>query len=155
MCGAASDRFASRSLGAFLYQVRERLAARGAVRVFQLRIADAAVASRIGFVIGDGLYLYHSGFDPAWGRYSVMTTMMAEALRDAIASGLRTVNLSLVGEQSKLRWRPRRVDFYSAIVHRNSLHSRLASGVYRIAVSGNSAPRRLLQRLLQSRSDWD
>jgi hypothetical protein len=40
-------------------------------------------------------------------------------------------------------------------VHRNSLHSRLASGVHRIAVSGNSAPRRLLQRLLQSRSDWD
>jgi len=73
--------------------------------VFQLRIADAVVASRIGFVIGDGLYLYPSGFDPAWGRYSVMTTMMAEALRYAIASGLRTVNLSLVDEQSTLQSR--------------------------------------------------
>jgi CelD/BcsL family acetyltransferase involved in cellulose biosynthesis len=150
-----ADRFTTRSLRAFLYEVCERLAARDAVRVFQLRIADAVVASRIGFVIGGGLYLYHSGFDPAWGRYGVMTTMMAEALRYAIASGLRTVNLSLVGEQSKLRWRPRRVDFYSAIVHRNSLHSRLASGAYRIAVSGRSAPRRLLRRLLQPPRDWD
>jgi hypothetical protein len=34
-------------------------------------------------------------------------------------------------------------------------HSRLASGAYRMAVSGNSAPQSLLQRLLlQSRSDW-
>jgi CelD/BcsL family acetyltransferase involved in cellulose biosynthesis len=150
-----ADRFTTRPLRAFLYEVCERLAARDAVRVFQLRIADAVVASRLGFVIGGSLYLYHSGFDPAWRRYGVMTTMMAEALRDAIASGLSTVNLSLVGEQSKLRWRPRRVDFFSAIVHRNSLHSRLASGAYRIAVSGRSAPRRLLRRLLQSPRDWD
>ena len=35
------------------------------------------------------------------------------------------------------------------------VRERLASGVYRIAVSGNSTPRRLVQRLLQSRSDWD
>jgi CelD/BcsL family acetyltransferase involved in cellulose biosynthesis len=150
-----ADRFGNRSLRAFLYEVCERLAARDAVRVFQLRIADAVVASRIGFVIGDSLYLYHSGFDPAWGRYSVMTTMMAEALRYAIASGLRTVNLSLVGEQSKLRWRPRRVDFYSAIVHRDSIRSRLACGAYRVALSGRSAPRRLLRRLLQPPRDWD
>ena len=34
-----------------------------------------------------------------------MTTMMAEALRYAIASGLRMVNLSLVGEQPTLQSR--------------------------------------------------
>jgi hypothetical protein len=64
------------------------------------------------------------------------------------------VNLSLTGEQSKLRWRPRRVDFHSALVHRDSVRSRLACGAYRVAVSGRSAPRRLLQRWLQSRA-WN
>jgi len=147
------DRFASRSPRAFLYDVCERLAARDAVRVFQLRVADAVVASRIGFVIGDSLYLYHSGYDPAWARYAVMTTTMEEVVRYAITSGLRSVNLSLVGEQSKLRWRPRRVDFYSALVHRDSVRSRLACHAYRVAVSGSSAPRRLLKQLL-SRRDW-
>ncbi len=149
------DRFATRSLRAFLYEVCELLAARDVVRVFQLRIADEVVASRIGFVMGDSLYLYHSGFDPAWSRYSVMTTMMAEVMRYAIAMGLKSVNLSLVGEQSKLRWRPRRVDFYSALVHRDSVRSRLACGAYRLAMSGESRPRRLLKRLLQVRQDWN
>jgi CelD/BcsL family acetyltransferase involved in cellulose biosynthesis len=148
------DRFRAHSLRTFLYAVCDQLAARDAVRVFQLRIADAVVASRIGFVTGDSLYLYYSGFDPAWARYSVMTTTVAEALRYAIASGLRSVNLSLTGDQSKLRWRPRRVDFHSALVHRDSVRSRLACGAYRVAVSGRSAPRRLLQRWLQSRA-WN
>jgi len=141
------DRFTAQSLRAFLYGVCERLAARDAVRVFQLRIGGTIVASRIGFVIGDGLYLYYSGFDPAWARYSVMTTTVAEALRYAIASGLRSVNLSLTGEQSKLRWRPRRIDFRSALVARDTARSRLACGVYRSSVSGWSAPRRALRRL--------
>jgi CelD/BcsL family acetyltransferase involved in cellulose biosynthesis len=148
------DRFASHSLQAFLYGVCDQLAARDAVRVFQLRIADTVVASRIGFVTGDSLYLYYSGFDPAWARYSVMTTTVAEALRYSIASGLRSVNMSLTGEQSKLRWHPRRVDFYSGLVRRDSIRSRLACGAYRVAVSGNSAPRRLLKRLWQPRRDW-
>jgi CelD/BcsL family acetyltransferase involved in cellulose biosynthesis len=150
-----ADRFAAHSPRAFLYEVCDRLAARDAVRVFQLRVADVVVASRIGFVIGDSLYLYHSGFDPAWARYSVMTTTMAETVRYAIAAGLRSVNLSLVAEHSKLRWRPRRVDFFSALVHRDSVRSRLACRAYRIAVSGDSAPRRLLRRLVPSRRDWN
>jgi CelD/BcsL family acetyltransferase involved in cellulose biosynthesis len=145
------DRFAAPSLRVFLYGVCEQLAARNAVRVFELRIGGAVVASRIGFVIGDNLYLYYSGFDPAWARYSVMTTTVAEALRHAIASGLRTVNLSLTAEQSKLRWRPRRVEFRSALVHRESMRSRLACRAYRVAVSGRSAPRRFLSQLVQSR----
>ena len=148
------DRFASHSLQAFLYGVCDQLAARDAVRVFQLRIANAIVASRVGFVTGDSLYLYYSGFDPAWARYSVMTTTVAETLRYSIASGLKSVNLSLTGEQSKLRWHPRQVDFYSCLVHRHSVRSRLACGAYRVALSGNSAPRRLLKQLLQSRRDW-
>jgi CelD/BcsL family acetyltransferase involved in cellulose biosynthesis len=148
-----ADHFAGRLLQTFLFQVCDRLAMRDAVRVFQLRIADRVVASRIGFVIGDSLYLYYSGFDPAWARYSVMTTTSAEAMRYAIAMGLRSVNLSTTGDQAKLRWHPRRIDFYSALVNRDSVRARLASGAYRVAVSGSSAPARLLKRLLQPR-DW-
>jgi CelD/BcsL family acetyltransferase involved in cellulose biosynthesis len=149
------DRFAAHSLKAFLYAVCEGLAGRDAVRVFQLCIAGEVVASRIGFVIGDSLYFYYSGFDPAWARYSVMTTTMAEALRYSIANGLKTVNLSVTGDQAKERWRPRRIDYFSAVVARGSMRSRLACGAYRIAVSGRSAPRRVLRRLLRARADWN
>jgi len=155
-CGPVhEDRFTTRTLRAFLYAVCERLAARDAVRVFQLRIADEVVASRIGFVMGGGIYLYHSGYDTAWARYGVMTTLMAETARYAIATGLRSINLSLVGEHSKLRWRPRRVDFYSAVVHRGSVRSRLACSAYRLALSDGCGPRLLLRRFLQTRQDWN
>ena len=63
---AHPDRFAARVSTEFLYAVCERLAGRGAVRLFALRIAGEIVAMRIGFVVRDSLYLYYSGYDPRW-----------------------------------------------------------------------------------------
>jgi hypothetical protein len=150
------NRFAGRSLQEFLYDLCDSLAARDAVRVFQVRIRGEIVASRIAFIVGDSMYLYYSGFDPAWARYSVMTTAMVEGIKHAIASGLKTVNLSLTAEQSKLRWNPRLLEFHSGLLlHRQSLSSRLVYGAYRMAISGRGAPARLLKSVLGSRRDWN
>jgi CelD/BcsL family acetyltransferase involved in cellulose biosynthesis len=150
-----SNSFAGRSLQGFLYDLCKSLAARDAVRIFQLQIGTEVVAARIGFVVGDSLYLYYSGFDPAWARYAVMTTTVAEALKYAIANRLRTVNLSPNGDQSKLRWRPRVVVFHSALVQREILSSRIVCGAYRVAMSANGAPARLLKSLLRAHRDWN
>ncbi|HTD11809.1 MAG TPA: GNAT family N-acetyltransferase [Steroidobacteraceae bacterium] len=146
--------FAGRSLKDFFRDVCQSLAGRDAVRIFQLKIGTEIVASRVGFVVGDGLYLYYSGFDPAWARYSVMTTTVAEAFRYAIANGLTSANLSLTREQSKLRWRPRLVEVHSALVQREHLSSRIACRAYRVAMSGNGAPGRLLKSLFWAHRDW-
>jgi hypothetical protein len=84
------------------------------------------------------------------GHFSLVCVTV-ETLRYAIANDLKTVNLSLTGEQSKLRWRPRRIEFRSALVRRDSLRSRLACGAYRAALSGRSPSQRLLRLPLQSR----
>jgi CelD/BcsL family acetyltransferase involved in cellulose biosynthesis len=76
------------------------------LRVFELKVADRVVASRLGFLLGDELYLYFSGFDPAMARYSVMTTTVAETIKWAIAQGVRFVNLSPGTDVSKTRWSP-------------------------------------------------
>jgi CelD/BcsL family acetyltransferase involved in cellulose biosynthesis len=151
------NRFAGRALQEFLYDVCDCLAARDVVRVFQLRIGREIVASRVAFIVGDSMYLYYSGFDPAWARYSVMTTATAEAIRYAISAGLRTVNLSLTADRQKLRWRPRLVEFHSGLlVRRESLSSRLVYRAYRMAMIGDGAPARLLNSVFQSRRrDWD
>jgi CelD/BcsL family acetyltransferase involved in cellulose biosynthesis len=152
------NRFSHRSLQNFLYDVCDRLAARDAARVFQLRIGSETVASRIGFVVGDSVYMYYSGFDPAWARYSVMTTTVNEAFKYAIANGLRSVNLSLTCEQSKIRWRPRLVQFRTAIVGRRSLSSRIKCGAYHAALTRSDAPTLALKSLLKSRwprRNWD
>jgi CelD/BcsL family acetyltransferase involved in cellulose biosynthesis len=146
--------FATAPLQTFLYDVCERLAAADAVRVFQLCLGGEVVAARIGFAIDDSIYLYYSGFDPAWSRYSVMTTLVAEIFRYAISQGVQTVNLSLTGEQSKLRWGPRLVVLHSAFVHREALRSRIACRAYQVALSGNGVSARLLKNLFAARRDW-
>jgi CelD/BcsL family acetyltransferase involved in cellulose biosynthesis len=147
--------FTSHSAREFLYDVCARLALRDAVRVFQLRIGDEIVASRVAFVVGDSVYLYYSGFDPAWARYSVMTTTLAEAFKYAIASGLKSVNLSLTREQSKVRWRPRVVKFHSALVHSAFLRSRIVCRAYRVAITHHGPSAQALRSFLRPRRDWN
>jgi CelD/BcsL family acetyltransferase involved in cellulose biosynthesis len=139
--------FGGRVAREFLCDVAASLAARDALRIFQLRIDGAIVASRIGFIAGEGIYLYYSGFDPAWARYSVMTTTLAEAFRYAIAHGFRSVNLSPTPEQSKLRWRPRIVRFQSALVRRQLLRSRIVSAAYRAAITRQGPSARMLSAI--------
>lgn len=103
------DYFASRKAQRFLQDVCARFAKRGALRIFQIKHRDSIIATRIGFAMGDSLYLYYSGYDPDYKRYSVMTTVVAEAIKYAIANGFRTVNLSTGRDVSKTRWSPTEV----------------------------------------------
>lgn len=110
------DSFGSESSRQFLRSVCERFAARDKLRLFQLKIAGRVVATRIGFVCGSCLYLYYSGYEPEYGRYSIMTTLVAEAVRYAIESGLRSLNLSTGTDNSKLRWGPSEKPYQQALV---------------------------------------
>jgi CelD/BcsL family acetyltransferase involved in cellulose biosynthesis len=148
------DRFANRLLRDFLCDVCARLCKRGALRLFQLKVGSEVVAMRIGFVVGDSLYLYYSGFDPAWSRFSVMTTTVAEAIKYAIAHGLKTVNLSPAKDVSKTRWGPRQVDYTSVYENAGSLRSLLAREAYLKARSGVGLQSRVLQRLISVRRNW-
>jgi CelD/BcsL family acetyltransferase involved in cellulose biosynthesis len=109
------DRFSRPSERRFLTDVCVPLAGRGVAKVFELRIQGAVVATRVGFVFGDSLYLYNSGFDPAWASYSVPTTVVAEAIKWAIARGLRRLNLGTGTDVSKTRWGPEETVYWEAL----------------------------------------
>jgi CelD/BcsL family acetyltransferase involved in cellulose biosynthesis len=119
----------------FLSEVCERFARRGCLRIFQLRVDERVVAIRIGFVVGDSLYLYYSGYDPEFARYSVMTTTVAEAIKYAIAQGMKVVNLSTGKDISKARWNPVEIVSRQALVLSPSKRAGVARGIYRHAVS--------------------
>jgi CelD/BcsL family acetyltransferase involved in cellulose biosynthesis len=148
------DRFASRVSREFLFDVCERLCRRGVLRLFQLKVGSDIVAMRMGFLTGNSLYLYYSGYDPAWSRYSVMTTALAEIIKYAIEHGIKTVNLSPAEDISKTRWSPRQVDYQSAYEQGARLRSRLARQAYVVAKSGEGLPSRLLQHVIAARRDW-
>lgn len=118
--------FAAPEARAFITDYVEEAARRGGVRLFALSIAGVTVALRIGFLYRDELYLYYSGYDPAWGRYSVMTTVVAEAIIWAIAQGCGRVNLSTGSDVSKTRWRPASVAFVEGVQPAASWRGRLA-----------------------------
>jgi len=142
-----ADIFDSNVRRDFLIEVSESLAQRRAVRIFAVKIAGRFVAMRIGFIVDDTMYLYYSGFDPAWSKYSVMTTVVAESIKWAIASGLRTINLSTGNDISKTRWRPTEISYREAIqispsIRAHAAHAlyqsvRAAAGVFDSGLSGN------------------
>jgi len=124
------DRFAGARAKQFLRLVCARFAERGAARVFTLEVGGAPVASRVGFVVPGCLYLYYSGFDPTWARYSVATTMVAEAIKYAITSGCDRVHLSMGSDASKSRWGPKMPVFHQATWVRPGLGRRTAFDLY-------------------------
>jgi CelD/BcsL family acetyltransferase involved in cellulose biosynthesis len=130
------NHFASASSQAFLREVCAQLALRNITRVFQLIVDGQVVATRIGFVMGDNLYLYYSGFDPAFARYSVMTTTLAEIIKFAITKGIRTVNLSPGTDVGKTRWGPREVPISQLVQVERGMRSRAARAAYEFARSG-------------------
>ena len=135
LSGASShpDRFRDEGAREFLRDVCARLAERKVARVFELNIGGEVVASRIGFVVGHTLYMYYSGFDPRWARYSVSTTVLAEAIKYAIACGLKSVDLSPGRIVSKTRWNPREVTYGHAVQFCGGPKARWARLLYQLA----------------------
>jgi CelD/BcsL family acetyltransferase involved in cellulose biosynthesis len=119
----------------FLEDLCGRFAERGCLRVFQLVVDHQVVAVRIGFVVGKVLYLYFSGYDPAYAQFSVMTTTVAEAIKYAIANGFERVSLSTGNDVSKARWNPVAVTTRQALLIAPSSRAKLSHLMYRGALS--------------------
>jgi CelD/BcsL family acetyltransferase involved in cellulose biosynthesis len=115
---------------AFILEYCQRMAARGQLRVFQMVIGEQVVATRLGFLLGDELYLYYSGYDVRWAKYSVMTTLVAEAIKWSISQGLRSVSLSTGRDVSKLRWGPQEAVFRPTLELSPGWRSQLAFRAY-------------------------
>jgi CelD/BcsL family acetyltransferase involved in cellulose biosynthesis len=113
---------------AFLRAACQDFARDDQLRIFQLVIADRVVATRIGLQMGDQIFMYFSGYDLEWARYSVMTTTVAEAIKWSIANGLRIFNLSTGEDVSKTRWRPECAQFFGG-------YGLYGQGVGRLAIS--------------------
>lgn len=120
-----NDSFSTSRSRAFLRDYAQQMAGRGTLRIFQLVIGGEVVATRIAFVLDRQLYLYYSGYSPEWRRYSVMTTLTAEAIKWAIEREFSVVNLSTGSDYAKLRWRPEEVTWVEQVVASPMVQNRL------------------------------
>jgi CelD/BcsL family acetyltransferase involved in cellulose biosynthesis len=127
---AHPDVFKTPAAKSFLRDVCARHAAAGAVKVFSLELEKRVVAARIAFVWGRSMYLYYSGYDASYSKYSVMTTVVADAIRYAIAQGYHTVNLSTGNDTSKTRWSPIEVKYQQVVQPSRTWRGPLIESLY-------------------------
>jgi len=85
------DLFAQASHRAFIADVAQIMAERDQLRIFELEVDGKIVAARMAFLLGEELYLYYSGYDLAWRKHSIMTTLMCECFKWAIERGVKVV----------------------------------------------------------------
>src|SRR3569833_643701 len=133
----------------FLSEYAQQMAECGRLRIFQLVIGTQVVATRLGFVLGDQLYLYYSGYRVAWGPHSVMTTLVAEAIQWAMQQGLRGIGLSAGRDLSKLRWKPQEFATCEGVQASSRPFQHLAAGAY-LHVTERATRDSMLGRLLSS-----
>jgi CelD/BcsL family acetyltransferase involved in cellulose biosynthesis len=88
----------------FLSRAVRRMMEAGSLEFCTVKIGDEVVASRICMTMLDTLYLYYSGLDPRYWRYSPTTLLVTERLRRAIDQQLCFINFSPGTDQSKTRW---------------------------------------------------
>jgi CelD/BcsL family acetyltransferase involved in cellulose biosynthesis len=127
--------FSTPAARSFLYELADRSSAVDQLRVFSMDLNGRTVATRLALVVGRSLYLYYSGYEPEYGKYGVMTHVVACAIQYAIENGFETVNLSTGSDVSKTRWSPVGKTFRRALLgsqtqyaaHAVALYSRLGS----------------------------
>lgn len=81
-----------------------RAAARGWLRLWQLRVDGQAIASWYGWNVGGRYAYYQAGLDPRWARFSPGTLLLARTIRAAIQEGCLTYEFLLGEERYKQRF---------------------------------------------------
>ncbi|MGQ0504185.1 MAG: GNAT family N-acetyltransferase [Myxococcaceae bacterium] len=89
---------------AFHREATHLLAERGQLRLYTLRMGDAAVASVYGIFQGDRFLYFQSGYDPAWRNKSVGLVLVGETFKDAIERGCRGYEFLRGTESYKADW---------------------------------------------------
>ncbi|MBV9525588.1 MAG: GNAT family N-acetyltransferase, partial [Candidatus Dormibacteraeota bacterium] len=102
------DYFASASRRAFIEAAAPALAARGQLRIGVLAVDGAPVAAQMWLENAGVMFVYYSGYDPRWSRYSVAFIALLDALQDAMSRGIGRVEFLAGLGQFKERWSPQR-----------------------------------------------
>lgn len=101
---AHEDRFRFHDRRAFLTGVGPVLAATGKLKVGLLEVDDSVVAAQIWLETGGTMFIYYSGYDPSWSRFSVQLVATIECLKDGISRGFSSVEFLRGGGHAKERW---------------------------------------------------
>ena len=129
---------------AFLAEVAPRLAARGELKIGLVSVHGRAIAAQMFLERAGVIYVYYSGFDPEWSKYSPAMICTSEIFKDAIGRGLERVEFLRGRNHWKSRWgTEQRTEREVAVARR----VRLATGRFAVSRRWREARRRIANRL--------
>jgi CelD/BcsL family acetyltransferase involved in cellulose biosynthesis len=97
-----------------------------------LKVDGQVVASQLCLLHKGRLYLYYSGFDPAWARHGVMMILTRRCIERAIERGCRELDLLLGLDQEKERWGAEPKAVVNLALASRRARSRAAFHLYRL-----------------------
>lgn len=124
--------FAGARMQAFHHEVARKFLQRGWLRLHRLRLDGETRAAFYCFQLGRRVYYYLSGFDLAFGKYSIGNVLMAQALERAIADGAAEFDLLRGDETYKFAWRAEERSTLRLILGRPAWRSSFALGAHRL-----------------------
>ncbi len=127
-----SGAFAGARMQAFHHEVARRFLARGWLRLHRLRLDGETRAAFYCFMLGRRVYYYLSGFDVAYGKYSIGNVLMAQAIERAITDGADEFDLLRGDETYKFAWKAEERETLRLIIGRPALRSSFALGAHRL-----------------------
>jgi CelD/BcsL family acetyltransferase involved in cellulose biosynthesis len=99
-----STAFSTIPLRAFHAEASRRMAERGWLRLYALRLDGITVAAMYGFFYNRRFYFYQHGFDDTYASYSIGLVTMALTIRAAIAEGALEFDMLYGNEGYKRLW---------------------------------------------------
>jgi CelD/BcsL family acetyltransferase involved in cellulose biosynthesis len=148
-----SGAFAGARVQAFHHEVARRFLARGWLRLHRLRLDGETRAAFYCFQLGPRVYYYLSGFDVAFGKYSIGNVLMAQAIERAIGDGAREFDLLRGDETYKFAWKAEERETLRLILGRAALRSSFALSAHRLERFLEHKGLALQRRLWGRRSD--
>ena len=150
-----SGAFAGARMQRFHHDVARQFLARGWLRLHRLRLDGETRAAFYCFQLGARVYYYLSGFDVAYGKYSIGNVLMSQAIERAIADGAREFDLLRGDETYKFAWKAEERETLRLILGRAALRSSFALSAHRleryIEHRGLALQRRMWGRKVDSR----
>jgi hypothetical protein len=98
---AHPDKFADKDRRSFLLDVGPLLADLGQLKVGLLEVDEKVVAAQVWLEMHDTMFLYYTGYDPAWSKFSVQLVATLECLKEGMARRIQRVEFLGGGAQGQ------------------------------------------------------
>jgi CelD/BcsL family acetyltransferase involved in cellulose biosynthesis len=119
--------------GAYLSPVFRRMHTRIAtdmckqdwLRLYIMEIDRVPVATLYGYMFAGSFFYYLGGFDPAWGKMSVSTVLIAHAIKQSVEENAECFDFLRGEEPYKEKWMAERTLNYRVLIHRKGAKSQI------------------------------